>query len=196
MSTTLDRFGRIDILVGVQFEYKHHDDLQVNNAGINPFFGDLAEVSDAIWNKTFDVNCKATFLLTQLVAPHMMKSGSEKKGIIPKAAICDFRGGSIVMNASTSAYSIPAKLALYGITKTVLLAMTKAFAHELAPHKIRVNCVAPGVIKTRFSQMLWDPATADARAQHSEAQNDMQRTGAPLEVAAAVAYLVSGECDR
>lgn len=61
IDTTLQKFGRIDILV--------------NNAGINPAFGDILEVSESIWDKLFDVNVKAGFLLTKMVVPHMVKNG-------------------------------------------------------------------------------------------------------------------------
>ncbi|KAI6171684.1 hypothetical protein M3Y98_00889500 [Aphelenchoides besseyi] len=158
----LDKFYRIDILI--------------NNAGINPYYGDLMGISEEAWDKTFDLNCKAAFVLTQKVAPIMAKTG----------------GGNIIFNASIGAYKPHPKLAVYGVTKTVLLAMTKAFAQGLAPMNIRVNCVAPGVIETRFSQAIWDPKVKKPELSE-EAKNDMGRNGSPHEVASAVAYLVSDD---
>lgn len=65
-----------------------------------------------------------------------------------------FRGGSIIFNASTGAYQSPDGIAAYGVTKTCLLAITKALAQNLAPYKIRVNGVAPGLIRTTMAQVV------------------------------------------
>jgi dehydrogenase/reductase SDR family protein 4 len=159
----LEKFNKIDILI--------------NNAGINPYVGELMSISEEAWDKTFDANCKSAFLLTQKVAPIMAKTG----------------GGVVIFNASIGAYKPHPKLAVYGITKTVLLAMTKAFAQGLAPMNIRVNCVAPGVIETRFSQAIWDPKSKFNSELVDESKNDMGRNGTPHEIASAVAYLVSDD---
>lgn len=79
-------------------------------------------------------------MLTKEVVPHMEKRG----------------GGSIVYISSIGAYQIMPLLSAYSISKTALLGLTKAAASQLAASNIRVNCVAPGVIKTRFSKALWE----------------------------------------
>jgi dehydrogenase/reductase SDR family protein 4 len=137
LNFAVERFGKIEILV--------------NNAGlklicldrafflgINPAFGDIMDITEAEWDKLFDVNVKAAFLLTQLAVPIIKKSG----------------GGSIIFNASISAYQPENGIAAYGVTKTCLLAMTKAFSQSLTPFNIRVNAVAPGLIRTKMAQTV------------------------------------------
>ncbi|KAI1715775.1 enoyl-(Acyl carrier protein) reductase domain-containing protein [Ditylenchus destructor] len=163
VNTTLEKFARIDILV--------------NNAGISPTAGDIMETSEEAWDKLFDVNVKAGFLLTKLVVPHMQKNG----------------GGNVVFNSSVTAYNCPPIIAAYGVTKTALLGLTKAMAESLAPKNIRVNCIAPGIIKTKFSRPLWEGVKATEIHQHQRAdlQPPLGRFGTPEECAGVVAFLCS-----
>ncbi|KAI6191153.1 Dehydrogenase/reductase SDR family member 4 [Aphelenchoides bicaudatus] len=155
----VEQFGAIHILV--------------NNAGINPAFGDIIDITESEWDKLFDVNVKATFLLTQQAVPIIQKSG----------------GGSIIFNASTGAYSPPSGIAAYGITKTCLLAMTKAFSQSLAPLNIRVNAVAPGLVRTKMAQTIVESDVVKEQGGF----NDLKRVGEPQEIGGAVAYLVSSD---
>uniref|UniRef100_A0A914ELM6 Dehydrogenase/reductase SDR family member 4 n=1 Tax=Acrobeloides nanus TaxID=290746 RepID=A0A914ELM6_9BILA len=162
------KYGKIDILV--------------NNAGINPAFGDILDVEEKMWDKLFEVNVKAGFLLTKLVVPYMVKNGV----------------GNIIFNASVGGYHPPKGIAAYGVTKTALLGLTKALAESLANRNIRVNAIAPGIIKTKMSQVLWDHGqdnNIQSEAQHSleEMNNPMNRLGEPEECAGAVAFLVSND---
>ncbi|TKR67000.1 hypothetical protein L596_023217 [Steinernema carpocapsae] len=147
---TLEKFGKIDILV--------------NNAGINPDFGDILDISESVWDKLFEVNVKANFLLTKLVVPHMEKNG----------------GGNIIFNSSYSAYKSPPGIAAYGVSKTAIVALIKALANSCASKNIRVNGIAPGVIKTKMSEVLWAGAedSTDAQAQIAS-DAAMGRIGAP-----------------
>ncbi|CAD5213624.1 unnamed protein product [Bursaphelenchus xylophilus] len=158
-------FGKINILVC--------------NHGISPYVGNLMDIPEDTWDRMFEVNCRSIFLLTQKAAHYLKEAG----------------GGAIVYTASVAGYKPQPKLALYGVTKTVLLAMTKAFAQGLAEMNIRVNCVAPGVIKTDFSRVLWDETATGAKPQTKSEKdiNDLGRHGTPEEVAASVAYLVSDD---
>ncbi|KAK0418874.1 hypothetical protein QR680_013820 [Steinernema hermaphroditum] len=158
---TLEKFGKIDILV--------------NNAGINPDFGDILDVTETVWDKLFDINVKANFLLSKLVVPHMEKNG----------------GGNIIFNSSYSAYKSPPGIAAYGVTKTTVVALVKALANSCAPRNIRVNGIAPGVIKTKMSEVLWS-GSSDAEAQIT-ADSAMGRIGSPEECAGAVAFLASDD---
>ncbi|KAH7730821.1 Protein F54F3.4 [Aphelenchoides avenae] len=160
VNLALKKFGNIHILV--------------NNAGINPAWGDIMDISESIWDKLFEVNVKAGFLLSKLVAPHIEKAG----------------GGSIIFNASYGAYRTPQGIAAYGITKTTLLALTKALAESLASKNIRVNCIAPGVIRTKMSQKLLEQGE-DVAAEATGAV--MGRVGRPEECAGVVAFLVSDD---
>uniref|UniRef100_A0A2K5U9H1 Dehydrogenase/reductase 4 n=1 Tax=Macaca fascicularis TaxID=9541 RepID=A0A2K5U9H1_MACFA len=114
-------------------------DILVSNAAVNPFFGSLMDITEEVWDKTLDINVKAPALMTKAVVPEMEKQG----------------GGSVVIVASIAAFSPFPGLSPYSVSKTALLGLTKTLAIELAPRNIRVNCIAPGLIKTSFSRMLW-----------------------------------------
>ncbi|XP_029094898.1 dehydrogenase/reductase SDR family member 4 isoform X3 [Monodon monoceros] len=124
-------------------------DILVSNAAVMPFFGNLMDVTEEVWDKILDINVKATALITKAVVPEMEKRG----------------GGSVVIVASVGAYRPFPGLGPYNVGKTALLGLTKNLAVELAQRNIRVNCLAPGLIKTSFSRMVrkgspashWDP---------------------------------------
>eukprot|EP00899_Mesostigma_viride_P017461 jgi/Mesvir1/25716/Mv01905-RA.1 len=146
-------------------------DVLVSNAASNPEGGPVLALSEPAIDKLLEVNVKAPILLIKEFAPHMRK------------------GGSIVMISSVTAYSPAAPLGAYAVTKTALLGLTKALAAELAPD-LRVNCVAPGIVATKFAQALVDqPEKVEA----IRGQTVLGRLGQPQDMAAAVAYLVS--CD-
>ncbi|XP_060274926.1 dehydrogenase/reductase SDR family member 4 isoform X1 [Ovis aries] len=113
-------------------------DILVSNAAVNPFFGSLMDVTEEVWDKILDINVKAAALLTKAVVPEMAKRG----------------GGSIVIVSSIGAYSPFPSLGPYNVSKTALLGLTKNLAIELAEWNVRVNCLAPGLIKTSFSRMV------------------------------------------
>ncbi|XP_021575084.1 dehydrogenase/reductase SDR family member 4 isoform X2 [Carlito syrichta] len=114
-------------------------DILVSNAAVNPFFGSLMDVTEEVWDKVLNINVKATALMTTAVVPEMEKRG----------------GGSVVIVASVAAFVPFPALGPYNVSKTALLGLTKNLAIELAPRNIRVNCLAPGLIKTNFSRVLW-----------------------------------------
>jgi NAD(P)-dependent dehydrogenase (short-subunit alcohol dehydrogenase family) len=157
VETAMERFGRIDILV--------------NNAGTNPYFGPLIDAEPAIWDKTFEVNLRGYFLLSQLVYRAWMEAN----------------GGAIVNVASTGGLSPSSGLGVYDITKAGVIMLTRQLAKELGG-KVRVNCIAPGLFKTRFAEALWGNETILNRVL---ASNPMGRIGDPPEVAGAVVFLAS-----
>uniref|UniRef100_A0A0K0FE92 Dehydrogenase/reductase SDR family member 4 (projected from Caenorhabditis elegans ortholog dhrs-4) n=1 Tax=Strongyloides venezuelensis TaxID=75913 RepID=A0A0K0FE92_STRVS len=159
---TLEKFKKINILI--------------NNHGINPVFGDMLSVSEEVWDKLFETNVKAGFLLTKLVVPHILESG----------------GGSIIFNASYGAYRQGKGIAAYTVTKTTLLGLTKALSDELSPQGIRVNAIAPGVIKTKMSKAMWDGKDGEENLVNA-LETPMGRLGTPEECSGAVAYLVSDD---
>ncbi|XP_057162387.1 dehydrogenase/reductase SDR family member 4 isoform X1 [Ursus arctos] len=113
-------------------------DILVTNAAVSPFFGNLMDVTEEVWDKILDINVKATALMTKAVVPEMEKRG----------------GGSVVIVASIGAYLPFPGLGPYNVSKTALLGLTKNLARELDQRNIRVNCLAPGLIKTSFSQVV------------------------------------------
>ena len=155
---TLDRFGRIDILV--------------NNAGTNPFFGALLDHELTAWDKVFEVNLRGYFILTKLVVKRWMQAN----------------GGAIVNVASVGGVRPGFGLGAYNISKAGVIFLTRQLAHELKGGNIRVNCVAPGLIKTRFAEALWGNEEIHRRVVEN---NPMGRIGEPAEVAECVAFLVS-----
>src|SRR5437773_162648 len=127
--------------------------------------------SPSAWDKTFEVNVRGVFLLTKLVYEASMES----------------HGGSIVNVASTGGLKPGIGLGVYNITKAAVIMLTRQLARELGG-KVRVNAVAPGLIKTRFAEALWGNQEILDRVL---AQNPMGRIGLPEEVAGAVLFLAS-----
>lgn len=154
-------------------EAKHGKlDILVNNAAANPYFGEMINAEEWAWDKTMAVNLKAPFLLTQAAAK-MMKA----------------KGGGSIVNVSSINGIRPAFLqGIYSITKAGLISMTQAYAKELAPFKIRVNALLPGLTDTKFAGAL----TANEEVKNMVvAQIPLQRMAQPEEMAGAVLYLAS-----
>lgn len=137
-------------------------DILVNNAGTNPYMGPLIDAEEWAWDVTMNVNLKGPFLLSQLVARVMQEQG----------------GGNIINMASAAGIN-PSMLHIYSVTKAGLIMLTRVMAMEWAKHNIRVNAIAPGLIKTRFSEALWKGTPAE------------ENIAMPEDVAGAALYLAS-----
>jgi NAD(P)-dependent dehydrogenase (short-subunit alcohol dehydrogenase family) len=159
------RYGRIDILCNI--------------AGIAPP-APFLETSDENWERTIDVNLKGVFLCSQVVARLMVKQGGGEGG------------GAIINMASTNGLVGEAGLVAYNASKFGVVGLTMTAAIELAPYNIRVNAVAPGMIRTRLSQAVLDADPELARA-YLRDKIPMARFGEPDEVAAVVAFLASDD---
>lgn len=146
-------------------------DVLVNNTGINPTFGPLLEIDEGAARKIFDVNVLAALGWVRLA--HQAWLGEH--------------GGAIVNIASVAGLGPAPGIAFYGMTKAALINMTTQLAVELAPG-IRVNAVAPAVVKTKFAEALYAHDEAGAAAHYL-----LKRLGEPEDVAAAVAYLASSD---
>lgn len=164
--------GQIETLfTEIEKRYKKLDIL-INNAGANPYFGDLLNVDEKAWDKTFAVNLKGCFFMSQQAARLMKESG----------------GGAIVNVASVNGVRPAPFQGVYSITKAGVIAMTKACAKEFAPYHIRVNALLPGLTDTKF---------ASALTQNEDILKmilpliPMGRIAKPEEMAGAVLYLVS-----
>jgi len=161
----------LEKLVQATMERFSRIDILVNNAATNPYFGPVMGAELSAWDKTFEVNLRGVFLLTKLVYEASMES----------------RGGAIVNVASIGGIRPGLGLGVYNVTKAGVIMLTKQLARELGG-KVRVNAVAPGLIKTRFAEALWGNQEILDRVL---AQNPMARIGVPDEVAAAVLFLAS-----
>jgi 2-deoxy-D-gluconate 3-dehydrogenase len=164
-AAVIERFGRIDILV--------------NCAGI-AIRRPSVELSLEDWNKVLDVNMTGSFLFSRAVARHMIAQGVDERGnggaIVQTASIMGFSGGGLYPNIS------------YQTSKGAVVNMTRALAVEWAPHKIRVNGVAPTWVRTPFIAGLMQQPDLIARI---EAITPLARLAEPEEVAAAILYLAS-----
>lgn len=114
-------------------------DIVVNNAATNPHFGPMVTAEKSHWDKTLEVNVQGYFWTVQAAVPWMKKRG----------------GGSVINVASIAGLTPFPGLGIYGVTKAAVLMLTRQLASELVGDGIRVNAIAPGLIKTRFSEALW-----------------------------------------
>jgi len=144
-------------------------DVLVNNAGTNPAHGPLLDVDHARFTKTFDVNVWAPLLWTGLAVRAWMGE----------------HGGVVIHTASVGGLSVTEDLGVYNVTKAALLHLTRQQAVELAP-AVRVNAVAPGVIRTTLSEALWKQEGTDVGG-----TLPLRRIGEPDDVAGAIVFLAS-----
>jgi NAD(P)-dependent dehydrogenase (short-subunit alcohol dehydrogenase family) len=146
-------------------------DVLVNNTGINPAFGPLLKLDDSAARKILEVNVIAALSWIRLA--HDAWLGEH--------------GGVVVNIASVAGLGPAPGIAFYGVSKAALIALTQQLAFELAP-TIRVNAIAPAVVKTRFAEALYAEDEKAAAAGYL-----LNRLGEPNDVAAAVAYLASAD---
>lgn len=144
-------------------------DLLVNNAGTNPVFGPLMDAPTAAVEKVMQVNVVGALAMTQAAWHGWMKD----------------HGGSVVNIASVAGLHVSPGIAAYGASKAALINLTKQLSLELAPG-VRVNAVAPAVVKTRFAEALYVNNEEAVAAGYP-----MKRLGVPEDVAGAVAFLLS-----
>ena len=151
-------FGKIDILVC--------------NAAANPYFGPLGGIEDNQFRKILDNNILSNHWLAQLVSPQMIER----------------RDGSIIIVSSIGGLRGSPVLGAYCISKAADFQLARNLAVEYGPHNVRVNCIAPGLIKTDFARALWEDK---ARLKAREEQTPLRRIGEPDEVAGAAVFLAS-----
>ncbi|NNF53789.1 MAG: SDR family oxidoreductase [Acidimicrobiales bacterium] len=145
-------------------------DILVNNAATNPYVGHLIEADLPRWNKTIQVNLTAPLLWTQAA----WKAGMKDKG------------GVVLNVASVGGLATSSELAVYNVTKAALIHTTKQLAAELAPG-VRVNAVAPALIKTDFARLLWE----GERGEKAANTYPLKRLGEVEDIANAAMYLCS-----
>ena len=168
----IGEMAQIDKLFA-DLEAKHGRlDILVNNAATNPHFGHITETDVGAFQKTVDVNIRGYFFMSSAGAKLMAKNG----------------GGSIVNVASVNGVTPGAQQGIYSITKAAVISMTKAFARECAPQKVRVNALLPGATDTKFASALFhNPVILE----QALSRIPMHRVAEPSEMAGAVLYLAS-----
>lgn len=159
MAAVQAEFGRLDILV--------------NNAAVNPVMAPLVEVEEATFDVIMNTNLKGYFLLSQMAARMMIAQGD---------------GGAILNISSVGGVTPDKDLGVYCISKAAINMLTRALAIELGEYNIRVNALAPGVVKTRLSQALWsNDELMAAEMMHTP----LRRIAAPEEVGRMALAMVS-----
>ena len=154
----LDRWGGIDVLVC--------------NAATNPHFGPLLEASDDVFDKIMLTNVKSVMWLANMVLPQMAQRG----------------GGAMIIISSIGALRGSTHLGLYGTSKAAEAALCRALACEWGPKNIRVNCIAPGLIRTDFARALWEN---EDRRKAREAGTPLRRIGEPADIGGVAVFLAS-----
>ncbi len=155
---TRKEFGRIDILVG--------------NAAANPAYGPLGALSDEAFDKIMGTNVKSNLWLCNLTIPEMAARG----------------GGAVIIVSSTGGMRGTAVIGAYGISKAADFALARNLAVEWGPKNVRVNCIAPGLVKTEFARALWE--NREALARRTE-RTPLRRIGMPEEIGPIAAFLAS-----
>jgi len=151
-------FGRIDVLVC--------------NAASNPYYGPQAGIADDQFRKILDNNIISNHWLINMVVPEMKER----------------RDGSVVIVSSIGGLRGSTVIGAYCISKAADMQLARNLAHEYGRDNIRVNCIAPGLIKTDFAKALWEDEAAVAER---NATTPLRRIGEPEEIAGAVVYLAS-----
>lgn len=152
------KFGQIDILVC--------------NAASNPYYGPLAEISDDQFRKILDNNILSNHWLIQLCAPEMIERGD----------------GSIIIISSIGGLRGSTSIGGYNVSKAADFQLARNYAVEYGKHGVRVNCIAPGLIKTDFARALWENPE---RQKAANTTVPLRRIGEPEEIAGGVVFLAS-----
>jgi len=147
-------------------------DIVVCNAAVNPHYGSLEDLTDQVFERMMTNNVLSNLWLARMVAPEMKER----------------RDGAIIFIISIGGLRSSLKLGMYGVTKAADYALCRNLAAEWGPHNIRVNCIAPGLITTEFSRVLYEDPARRARR---EAETPLRRLGTPEDIAGAALLLAS-----
>jgi NAD(P)-dependent dehydrogenase (short-subunit alcohol dehydrogenase family) len=171
------RTADVNALVQAAVDAHGRLDVIFNNAGKN-FYGKVHETSDEDWDDCLSLNLGGIFRGMRAALPHMMRQG----------------GGSIINTASIQAIVAFPDFAAYEAAKGGIVALTRQAALDYAPHKIRVNSICPGVIRTPMNPEMWNPSLdSGASLQRWNEQTPMLRVGEAEDIANTALYLASDE---
>ncbi|MGE6662440.1 SDR family NAD(P)-dependent oxidoreductase [Pseudomonas sp. NPDC077408] len=158
VDTTLQAWGRIDVLVC--------------NAATNPVYGPTSELTDDAWDKIMDTNVKGTFWLSNMVLPKMAERG--EGAVIMLSSIAGLRGNTVI--------------GTYGVSKAAEAALARNLAAEWGPKGIRVNAIAPGLVRTDFAKALLDDPE---RVRRAAEKTPLRRIGEPVDIAGLAVFLAA-----
>jgi len=147
-------------------------DVLVCNAASNPYYGPMAGISDDQFRKILDNNVLANHWLIGMAAPEMLERGE----------------GSIIIVSSIGGLTSSTTIGAYNVSKAADFQLARNLAAEFGPKSVRVNCIAPGLVRTDFAKALWEnPDTLKAVTRGTP----LRRIGEPHEIAGAAVYLAS-----
>lgn len=158
VARTREHWGRIDVMV--------------SNAAVNPHYGPLSTLTDEAFDKIMDSNVKANIWFANLVLPEMAERG----------------GGNMIIVSSIGGLRGTPVIGAYGISKAADFALARNLAVEWGPKNVRVNCIAPGLIKTDFARALWED---EENLKLRTATTPLRRIGTADEIGPVAAFLAS-----
>ena len=147
-------------------------DILVCNAAVNPAYGPMGDLTDDAFDKIMGSNVKSNLWLCNLVMPGMAAQG----------------GGAVVIVSSIAGLRASPMIGAYGISKAADFALARNLAVEWGPKNVRINCIAPGLVKTDFAKALWENQEAVARR---NAVTPLRRIGEPDEIGPVAAFLAA-----
>ena len=186
VAAQLDASGAVALPIACNIKYKEQlqqlvdatqkqlgpIDILVCNAALNPYYGPSQDIPDSAFDKIMNANIGSAHRLCQMVIPSMAKRG----------------GGAVIIVSSIAGIKGTDKLGAYAISKAADMQIARNLAVEWGPSNVRVNCIAPGLIRTDFARTLWEnPDTYAATVKHYP----LRRIGEPEEIAGAAVFLAS-----
>ncbi|MFK7753832.1 MAG: SDR family NAD(P)-dependent oxidoreductase [Sedimentitalea sp.] len=147
-------------------------DIVVGNAGVNPYYGAIHDISDDAYERTMAANVQSNLWLAQMVLDDMKAKG----------------GGSMMFTSSIGAFKPSDTLGTYGMSKLALIGLVRNLATEYGPHGVRVNAICPGLVKTDFARALWDDPAVEAKYNKTI---PMRRLGQPEDFTGLAVFLAS-----
>jgi len=172
IACNIARRNEVEALIDGSIRHYGKIDILVCNAAVNPYYGPLLDITDEAFDKIMGSNVKSNIWLCALAIPQMAARGSGSVVII--SSIGGLRGSTVI--------------GAYGISKAADFALCRSLAGEWGPKGVRVNCIAPGLVKTDCARALWED---EANLKRRTATTPLRRIGEPHEIAGAVAYLGS-----
>jgi NAD(P)-dependent dehydrogenase (short-subunit alcohol dehydrogenase family) len=147
-------------------------DIVVANAAVNPYFGPLGGITDDAFDRIMNTNVRSTLWLANLTFPIMAERG----------------GGSAIFLSSVVGITGTGTIGAYAVSKTALIGLARSLAIEWGPRKVRVNCLAPGIVKTDFAKALWETPQI---AEPAIARTALRRLAEPDDISGAAVFLAS-----
>ena len=163
VDAALARWGRIDIVVA--------------NAASNPYFGPLTEIPDDAFDKIFANNVRSTLWLAGMTLP-AMAARAQKEGT----------SGSLIVVGSIGGLIANTVIGAYGMSKAAAHHLVRNLAAEWGPKNVRVNAIAPGLVKTEFARALWED---EKRRREREQATPLRRLGEPRDIGGIAVFLAS-----